>query len=85
MSSPNKPGKSVTYSTNPATVRYDTERSASSVDGLAPPDLDALEKRKTIWNRLKHWELPRRVQLPLTCTCIALSALQANGVYCWPT
>lgn len=58
-------------------------------DDLAPPDLDRILKRKRTWYyTLLHPrlpEFPRAVQLPLTCLTICLSAVQANGVYVWPT
>ncbi|ORY26479.1 major facilitator superfamily domain-containing protein [Naematelia encephala] len=76
--------QSATPTTAP-TVVYDTERLPTSTDSLAPPDLDAIMQRRHPWRRLLHLEFPRSVQLPLTCLSIGLSALQANGVYCWPT
>jgi hypothetical protein len=58
----------------------------SSTDSLEPPDLDAILRTKRKWYySLLHSELPRAVQLPLTCLAICLSSVQANGVYVWPT
>lgn len=73
----------------PSTVIYDIERDSSSPlapDDLAPPDLDAILRRKRNWHqRLLNFSLPRRYQMALTGSSIVLSAVQANGVYCWPT
>jgi hypothetical protein len=72
-------------SPNP-TILYDNERSSTSPDTLDPPDIDSLLRRKRKWYRAIHaLELPRAAQTPLTCLSIGLSALQANGVYVWPT
>jgi hypothetical protein len=78
---PNEPQQEYT-----STVLYDEERRAASVDELAPPDLDAILNKKRKWyHRLNNLELPRRYQMGLTGLSIVLSAVQANGVYCWPT
>lgn len=74
----------------PPTVVYDEERaplhSESAFDDLDPPDLDAVLRKKRKWyHRITHFELPRRSQMILTGLSIVLSAVQANGVYCWPT
>jgi len=83
-SSGNKPK----YSHHPedGTVLYDQERTLSTDVELAPPDLDAILNKKRKWHhRLLNFELPRKYQMILTGTSIVLSAVQANGVYCWPT
>jgi hypothetical protein len=58
-------------------------------DELAPPDLERILKKRRKWyHPILHPrlpDLPRAVQLPLTCLTICLSAVQANGVYVWPT
>lgn len=70
---------------NPSTVIYDEEAS-QPLDELAPPDLDAILNRKRKWHhRIFNFQLPRHYQMILTGTSIVLSAVQANGVYCWPT
>nr|XP_031862035.1 uncharacterized protein CI109_002448 [Kwoniella shandongensis]KAA5529107.1 hypothetical protein CI109_002448 [Kwoniella shandongensis] len=69
---------------HPATVTYDTERPLSTP--LDPPDLDAILRSKRSWrSTILSLDFPRPVQTALTCLSIALSALQANGVYCWGT
>jgi hypothetical protein len=75
-------------SDNPATVIYDQERSQSTDIELAPPDLDAILNRKRKWYQrigIFKFQLPRKYQMILTGSSIVLSAVQANGVYCWPT
>ncbi|KAL1407246.1 hypothetical protein Q8F55_006664 [Vanrija albida] len=63
------------------TILYDEERRYSA-DRLAPPDIPALLSAKRRWWRRDE---PRSVRIALMCTSIALSAVQANGVYCWST
>jgi hypothetical protein len=71
---------------NPSTVIYDEERRGHAGDELAPPDLDAiLNKKRKIHHRIFNFQLPRQYQMILTGVSIVLSAVQANGVYCWPT
>ncbi|KAK8844774.1 hypothetical protein IAR55_006624 [Kwoniella newhampshirensis] len=71
-------------SPRPATVLYDTEHLPSTP--LDPPDLDAILRSKRSWKTtILALDLPRPVQILLTCLSITLSALQANGVYCWGT
>lgn len=68
------------------TILYDQERTLSTDVELAPPDLDAILDKKRKWHhRLFNFELPRKYQMILTGSSIVLSAVQANGVYCWPT
>ena len=90
--SPQSKSDTITQLTPSATVIYDTERpslsssSSSSPSILDPPDMSEIMNRKHPFKRfLTHLELPRNLQLPLTCLSIGLSAVQANGVYCWPT
>lgn len=73
-----------------ATVVYDEERPpvrpVTAFDDLDAPDIDAILRKKRKWyHRIGHFELPRRTQMVLTGLSIVLSAVQANGVYCWPT
>jgi hypothetical protein len=73
-----------------STILYDEERRAGSAalppDDLAPPDIDAILRKKRKWHqRLLNFQLPRHTQMALTGLSIVLSAVQANGVYCWPT
>lgn len=63
------------------TVLYDEERRPRS-DRLAPPDVAALMRSKRRWWRRDE---PRSVRVALMCLSIAMSAVQANGVYCWST
>jgi hypothetical protein len=58
------------------------------VTPLEPPNMDAILRSKRKWNHsLAHLELPlsRKWHMILTGTSIVLSAVQANGVYSWPT
>lgn len=68
---------------------YDEERPparSDDFDDLEPPDINAILRKKRKWySRITHFELPRRTQMVLTGLSIVLSAVQANGVYCWPT
>jgi hypothetical protein len=76
------------YTTRPeeGTVLYDQERTLSTDVELAPPDLDAILSKKRKWHhRVFNFQLPRYYQMILTGSSIVLSAVQANGVYCWPT
>lgn len=67
-------------------VIYDIERQEHPSSPLAPPDMDAiLSARRPFYHRLLHFTLPGRAQTVVTCACIALSSVQANGVYVWPT
>lgn len=68
------------------TVLYDAERSGSA-DLLEPPDVNSIldRRRQKSWHSALRLDLPRSIQAPLTCFCICVSALQANGVYVWPT
>jgi hypothetical protein len=72
---------------NPPTVIYDSERLPPlTPDSLEPPDIDSILSRKRKWYRaVLALELPRAWQVGLTGLSICLSALQANGVYVWPT
>jgi hypothetical protein len=72
---------------NPPTVIYDTERRPPfTPDSLEPPDIDSILSRKRKWyHAVLALELPRTWQVGLTGFSICLSALQANGVYVWPT
>jgi len=68
------------------TVLYDQERTMSTDVELAPPDIDAILNKKRKWHhRIFNFQLPRQYQMILTGTSIVISAVQANGVYCWPT
>jgi hypothetical protein len=54
---------------------------------LAPPDVPSLLRAKRKWWR-RDFSLPsppRSLRLALMVLSIAASAVQANGVYCWPT
>ena len=68
--------------------RLDAIMSSSGAD-LTEPDVDSIIRAKRKWwhhpSHLADVQLPRSVQVPLTCLSIGLSAVQANGVYCWPT
>ena len=73
-----------------STVLYDEERPppgrSDDFDDLVAPDVDAILRKKRKWyHRITRFELPRRTQMTLTGLSIVLSAVQANGVYCWPT
>jgi hypothetical protein len=67
-------------------VVYDIERPSHPSSPLAPPNMsEILARRRPFYHRLLHFTLPDKVQTGVTCACIALSSVQANGVYVWPT
>ncbi|KAK4688251.1 hypothetical protein P7C73_g1872, partial [Tremellales sp. Uapishka_1] len=70
-------------STSNPTVLYDEEGGSPSL--LAPPDLPQLLRSKKKGYRWHRFEIPRSVQIPITCLSITMSALQANGAMVWPT
>ncbi|EJT50349.1 transporter [Trichosporon asahii var. asahii CBS 2479] len=63
------------------TIEYDEERTRP--DDLAPPDVDAIVDSRKRWYR-RLWDA-RSIETVTTCISICISAVQANGVYCWPT
>jgi hypothetical protein len=63
------------YGTNPARR-----------ESLMPPDVNAIleaKRRRTCGNLCGL--RTRSVQVALMCISVLMSAVQANGVYCWPT
>ncbi|WVQ72215.1 hypothetical protein IAR50_001762 [Cryptococcus sp. DSM 104548] len=65
------------------TVVYDIERPSSP---SSTSDFSDIINRKRHWaRRALRLDFPRPVHIALTCTSIAASALQANGVYSWGT
>lgn len=63
------------------TIEYDEERTRP--DDLAPPDVAAIVDSRKRWYR-RLWDA-RSIETVTTCISICISAVQANGVYCWPT
>lgn len=75
------------------TIVYDGERLSSppsprrQVSLLAPPDVPTLLRQKRKWWK-RDWSMPampRSARMALMVLSIAMSSVQANGVYCWPT
>lgn len=94
--SPRSPNENGTYSPLPSpTIIYDGERPSPDRSRqhslLLPPDVPALLRQKRKWWK-REWGIPvpaactspRTVRMSLMVLSIALSAVQANGVYCWP-
>ncbi|WVR03076.1 hypothetical protein IAU60_000065 [Kwoniella sp. DSM 27419] len=71
--------------THPSTVAYQDEpQPPPPMTPLEPPDIPSiLRSKRTLRSRILSFEFPRPAQVALTCLSISLSALQANGVYCW--
>lgn len=60
--------------------------SYASLDSLSPREVEAIiESKRPMRYRVLHVIFPRSVQIALSCASIALSAVTAQGIYCWPT
>ncbi|OCF41051.1 hypothetical protein I317_05162 [Kwoniella heveanensis CBS 569] len=72
---------------HPSTVAYQHEpQPPPPMTPLEPPDVSAiLRSKRSLKSQILSLELPRPLQIGLTCFSISISALQANGVYCWGT
>lgn len=67
-------------------VALTTSSSYASLDSLSAPEAEAIiESKRPMRYRVLHVIFPRSLQIALSCTSIALSAVTAQGVYCWPT
>ncbi|WWD06342.1 hypothetical protein V865_004432 [Kwoniella europaea PYCC6329] len=72
---------------HPSTTHYEDEpQPPPPMTPLDPPDVPAILRSKRSWKRqILSLDLPRPLQIALTCFSIAISAVTANGVYCWGT
>nr|XP_019014016.1 uncharacterized protein I206_00093 [Kwoniella pini CBS 10737]OCF52797.1 hypothetical protein I206_00093 [Kwoniella pini CBS 10737] len=74
---------------HPSTTHYQDEpQPPPPMTPLEPPDVPAILRSKRSLKRQilsLDFPLPRQLQIGLTCFSIAISAVQANGVYCWGT
>nr|XP_018266146.1 uncharacterized protein I303_00115 [Kwoniella dejecticola CBS 10117]OBR88304.1 hypothetical protein I303_00115 [Kwoniella dejecticola CBS 10117] len=74
---------------HPSTTHYQDEpQPPPPMTPLEPPDVPAILRSKRSLKRQilsLNVTLPRPLQIGLTCFSIAISAVQANGVYCWGT
>lgn len=60
--------------------------SYASLDSLSAPEVEAIiESKRPVRYRVLHVIFPRSLQLVLSCVSIGLSAMTAQGIYCWPT
>ncbi|WWC90200.1 uncharacterized protein L201_005133 [Kwoniella dendrophila CBS 6074] len=75
---------------HPSTTHYiDEPRPPPPMTPLEPPDIPAiLRSKRSLKRQILSFDLnflPRSFQIGLTCFSIGISAVQANGVYCWGT
>ncbi|WVW81265.1 hypothetical protein I302_103256 [Kwoniella bestiolae CBS 10118] len=72
---------------HPSTTNYTHEpQPPPPMTPLDPPDIPAILRSKRSWKRqITSMDLPRPLHIGLTCFSIGISAVTANGVYCWGT
>ncbi|WVF66511.1 hypothetical protein IAT40_001251 [Kwoniella sp. CBS 6097] len=72
---------------HPSTVAYQHEpQPPPPMTPLEPPNVsEILRSKRSLKRQILSLDLPRPLQIGLTCFSISISALQANGVYCWGT
>lgn len=82
-SEPVTPPRRRNYGATTVQITHAPHRSDAS-DDLAPPDMNSILRRRRGYIPISP-DMRRRLQVGLMCLSVASSAVQANGVYCWPT